>query len=104
MNHKCCPFLCKKVLTVYFLEKDDGKTHFKTKGSCKTTLNTKTTQIKNKIIRKMNKKPSATSTSKAIQTGIKQKSVVTSAGTASKRLKYDEDGKHDGDITIYSKK
>ena len=52
----------------------------------------------------MNKKLSAISTSKVIQTGIKQKSVVTSAGTASKRLKYDEDGKHDADITIYSKK
>lgn len=78
--------------------------HFKTKGSCKTTLNTKTTQIKSKIIRKMNKKLSAISTSKVIQNGIKQKSVVISAGTASKRLKYDEDGKHDADITIYSKK
>ena len=52
----------------------------------------------------MNKKPSATSTSKVIQTGIKQKSAVTRAGTASKWLKYDEDGKHDADITIYSKK
>ena len=79
MNRKCCPFLCKKGLTVYFLGKDGGKTHFKTKGSCKATLNIKTAQMKYEIIRKMNKKASATSTSKVTQTGVKQKSTLTSA-------------------------
>ena len=104
MNRKCCPFLCKKVLTVYFLGKDGGKTHFETKGSCKTTLNIKTAQMKYEIIRKINKKASATSTSKVTHMGIKQKSALTSVGTVSKWLKDDEDDKHNADITIHSKK
>ena len=61
-------------------------------------------QIKKEIIRKMNKKKNATSTSKAVQARIKRKSVVTNMGTASKQSKDEEDeeeDKHDIDMTIH---
>ena len=57
----------------------------KPKGVVKKTVHTKAAKIKKEIIRKINKKANATSTSKVVQTGIKRKSAVTIAGTASKR-------------------
>ena len=87
-----------------FLGKDDDKTHFETKGSCKKTVHTKAAKMKKEIIRKINKTVNATSTSKVVQTGIKRKSAVTIAGTASKRSKDDEEDEHDIDITVHSQK
>ena len=95
--------LCMWGLTV-FLGKDDDKTHFETKGSCKKTVHTKAAKMKKEIIRKINKTVNATSTSKVVQTGIKRKSAVTIAGTASKRSKDDEEDEHDIDITVHSQK
>ena len=46
----------------------------------------------------------ATFTSKVVKTGIKRKSAVTIAGTASKRSKDDEEDEHDNDITVHSQK
>ena len=46
----------------------------------------------------------ATSTSKVVQTGIKRKSAVTIAGTASKRSKDDEEDEHDIGITVHLQK
>ena len=63
-----------------------------------TTVHTKATQIKKEIIRKINKKKNATSTSKAVHVGIKQKSVVTSVGTTSKWSKVEEDDEEDKHI------
>ena len=60
--------------------------------------------MKKEIIRKINKKANATSTSEVVQTGIKRKSAVTIAGTASKRSKGDEEGEHDVDIIVHSQK
>ena len=87
-----------------FLGKDDDKTHFETKASCKKTVHTKAAKMKKEIIRKINKKVNATSTSKVVKTGIKRKSAVTIAGTASKRSKDDEEDEHDIDITVHSQK
>ena len=87
-----------------FLGKDDDKTHFETKGNCKKTVHTKAAKMKKEIIRKINKTVNATSTSKVVQTGIKRKSAVTIAGTASKRSKDDEEDEHDIDITVHSQK
>ena len=87
-----------------FLGKDDDKTHFETKASCKKTVHTKAAKMKKEIIRKINKTVNATSTSKVVQTGIKRKSAVTIAGTASKRSKDDEEDEHDIDITVHSQK
>ena len=95
--------LCMWGLTV-FLGKDDDKTHFKTKASCKKTVHTKAAKMKKEIIRKINKTVNATSTSKVVQTGIKRKSAVTIAGTASKRSKDDEEDEHDIDITVHLQK
>ena len=95
--------LCMWGLTV-FLGKDDDKTHFETKGNCKKTVHTKAAKMKKEIIRKINKKANATSTSKVVKTGIKRRSAVTTAGTASKRSKDDEEGEHDTDITVHSQK
>ena len=60
--------------------------------------------MKKEIIRKINKKANATSTRKVVQTGIKRKSAVPIAGTASKRSKDDEEDEHDIDITVHSQK
>ena len=87
-----------------FLGKDDDKTHFETKGNCKKTVHTKAAKMKKEIIRKINKKANATSTSKVVKTGIKRTSAVTTAGTASKRSKDDEEDEHDIDITVHSQK
>ena len=87
-----------------FLGKDDDKTHFETKASCKKTVHTKAAKMKKEIIRKINKKANATSTSKVVKTGIKRTSAVTIAGTASKRSKDDEEDEHDIDITVHSQK
>ena len=87
-----------------FLGKDDDKTHFETKGNCKKTVHTKAAKMKKEIIRKINKTVNATSTSKVVQTGIKRKSAVTIAGTASKRSKDDEEDEHDIDITVHLQK
>ena len=95
--------LCMWGLTV-FLGKDDDKTHFETKASCKKTVHTKAAKMKKEIIRKINKTVNATSTSKVVQTGIKRKSAVTIAGTASKRSKDDEEDEHDIDITVHLQK
>ena len=60
--------------------------------------------MKKEIIRKINKKANATSTSKVVQTGIKRKSAVPIMGTASKRSKDDEEDEHGIDITVHSQK
>ena len=60
--------------------------------------------MKKEIIRKINKKANATSTSKVVKTGIKRTSAVTTAGTASKRSKDDEEDEHDIDKTVHSQK
>ena len=60
--------------------------------------------MKKEIIRKINKKVNATSTSKVVKTGIKRTSAVTIAGTASKRSKDDEEDEHDIDITVHLQK
>ena len=67
-------------------------------------MHTKTHKMKNEIIRKINKKVNATFTSKVVQTGIKRKSAVTIAGTASKWSKDDEEDEHDIDITVHLQK
>ena len=74
----------------------------KPKGVVKKTVHTKAAKMKKEIIRKINKKANATSTSKVGQTGIKPKSLVTIAGTASKRSKDDEED--DVNITVHSQK
>ena len=76
----------------------------KPKGVVKKTVYTKAAKMKKEIIRKINKKANATSTSKVVQTGIKRKSSVTIAVTASKRSKDDEEDEHDIDITVHSQK
>ena len=74
----------------------------KPKGVVKKTVHTKAAKIEKEIIRKINKKANATSTSKVVQTVIKRQSVVTIAGTASKRSKDDEEDENDIDITVHS--
>ena len=76
----------------------------KPKGVVKKTVYTRAAKMKKEIIRKINKKANATSTSKVVQTGIKPKSAVTIAGTASKRSKDDEEDEHDVNITVHSQK
>ena len=69
----------------------------------KTTVHIKAAQIKKEIIRKINKKKNATSTSKVVHASIIQKSVVTSVGTTSKWSEVEEDDeedKHIIDMTI----
>ena len=63
----------------------------KPKGVVKKTVHTKAAKMKKEIIRKINKNVNPTSTSKVVQTGIKRKSAVTIAGTASKWPKDDEE-------------
>ena len=69
----------------------------KPKGVVKKTVHTNAAKM-------INKEVNATSTSKVVQTGIKRKSAVTIAGTASKRSKDDEEDEHDIDITVHSQK
>ena len=76
----------------------------KPKGVVKKTIHTKSAKMKKKIIRKINKKVNATSTSKVVPPGIKRKSAETIAGSASKRSKADEEDEHDIDITVHSQK
>ena len=64
----------------------------------------KSSENEKEIIRKINKKANATSTSKVVQTGIKRKSAVPITGTASKRSKDDEEDEHGIDITVHSRK
>ena len=100
--HKCCPFyLCE--VWLYFLEKTI-KHISKPKGVVKKTVHTKAAKMKKEIIRSNNKNANATSTSKVGQTGIKRKTVVTIAGTASKRSKDDDEDKYDIDRTVHSQK
>ena len=79
--------------------------HFsKPKGVVKKTVHTKAAKMTKEIIRKINKKANAASTSKVVQTGIKRKFTVTIAGTASKQSKDDEEDEHDIDIPVHSQK
>ena len=55
-----------------FLAKDDGKAHFETTEICKKAVHKNAAQMKKEMIRKMDKKRNATSTSKVVHTGIKQ--------------------------------
>ena len=55
-----------------FLAKGDGKTRFETTEVCKKAVHKKAAQMKKEMIRKVNKKRNATSTSKVVHTGIKQ--------------------------------
>ena len=66
-------------------------------------MHTKAAKTKNEIIRKINKKVNATSTSKVVQMGIKWKSAMTIVGTASKWSKDDEEEEHDIDNHSFTK-
>ena len=76
----------------------------KPKGVVKKTVHTKAAKMKKEIIRKINKKANATSTSKVLKMGIKRKSAVNIVGTALKRSRDDEEDEHDIYITVHSEK